>query len=135
MMDEHLIVSIINEESELENEIRELILSDSQRQRYNTRKLRKFVLQVEKAEERLIFRGNFMLGIFFVLPLTISFLTLWSEFILGDNIYIQIVLLLLFLYLSMVNVSNAWQIKRLASNIKCLRMASQNILDSFSTDT
>lgn len=92
------------------------------------------MLQAEKAEERLNFRGNFLIGILFLLPLATTFLSLWSEFVIGKNIYIQIIILLLFLFLSMVNVSSTWHIKRLASNIKCLRMASQNILDSFYRD-
>ena len=87
--DEFLIIETINHESRLENTIKELILADSTLQHYNSKeKLRRFILQSEKAEEKLSYRGNFMLGIFCVLPFAISFLLIWSKFIIGDNIYI-----------------------------------------------
>ena len=133
--DELLITETINHEGKLENTIKELILADSTLQQHNTKEeLRKFILQSEKVEEKLSFRGNFMLGVFCVLPFAISFLLIWSKFIIGDNIYIQVIIPLIFFAISLYNTSDAWHLKQLASKIKCLRMASQNILDSFSSN-
>ncbi|NJK58282.1 MAG: hypothetical protein HC939_21045 [Pleurocapsa sp. SU_5_0] len=119
----------------MENKLKLLVYNqDEKYQQTKLEELKLLFLEINKAEERFSVKADIMQSSsFFISFLSILF-TVWSKFVFGNNISMQVLVLLLLYFLSIYIFSNSWYYKRLTSYTKCLGKTAQEVIDCFSTD-